>query len=80
VPLIDLEKFEHLEGKDDKEPEPGDLLNLEEIEHDVDRTKVGPAQSGSAKSKGLGGDRVWKDALDPDEQKSLKSFFESSSP
>lgn len=80
VPLIDLEKFEHLEGKDDKEPEPGDLLNLEKIEHDVDRTKVGPAQSGSAKSKGLGGDRVWKDALDPDEQKSLKSFFESSSP
>ena len=75
-PNLDLEKFEHLKGKDDKEPEPGDLLNLEEIEHDPDQLKKGPTTSGAAKSEGLGGDRVWKDALDPDEQKSLKSFFE----
>lgn len=80
VPLIDLEKFEHLEGKEEKDPEPGDLLNLEEIEHELDQTKVGPTESGSAKNKGLGGDRVWKDALEPDEQKSLKSFFKPSSP
>ena len=75
-PMFDLEKFERFEGKDDQEPDPGDLLNLEEIEHDLDETKVGPRTSGSAKNQGSGGDRVWKDALDPDEQKSLKSFFE----
>ena len=74
--MFDLEKFERFEGKDDQEPDPGDLLNLEEIEHDLDETKVGPRTSGSAKNQGSGGDRVWKDALDPDEQKSLKSFFE----
>lgn len=75
-PKLDAGKFEHLDGEDDKEPEPGDLLNLEEIEHDLDKSKQGPTTSGAAKSEGTGGDRVWKDALDPDEQKSLKSFFE----
>lgn len=75
-PDLELRKFEHLDGEEDKEPDPGDLLNLEEIEHDIEKTKVGPTSSGAAKSEGLGGDRVWKDALDPDEQKSLKSFFE----
>ena len=79
-PMLDLEKFEHLEGKEEKEPDPGDLLNLDEIEHELDRSKTGPVQSGSTKNKGLGGDRVWKDSLEPEEQKSLKLFFESSSP
>ena len=51
-------------------------LEVNWIEHDLDQSKKGPTTSGAAKSEGLGGDRVWKDALDPDEQKSLKSFFE----
>ncbi len=75
-PDLKLGKFEHLDGKDDKEPEPGDLLNVEEIEHELDESMKGPTTSGAATSEGKGGDRVWKDALDPDEQKSLKSFFE----
>lgn len=41
-----------------------------------DLTEKGPTTSGAAQSEGIGGDRVWKDALDPSEQKSLKRFFE----
>jgi hypothetical protein len=75
-PELKLKKFESLEGGQKPEPDPGDLLNLEEIEHDQDLEARGPTTSGAAQSEGLGGDRVWKDQLDPDEQKSLKSFFE----
>ena len=73
---LKLDRFERLDPEDPEEPVPGDLLKLEEIEHDLDKTPRGPQMSGGAKSKGLGGDRVWKDSLDPDEQKSLKHFFE----
>lgn len=75
-PDLKLKKFEHLDAQGSDDQAPGDLLKLEEIEHDVDRSQKDASTSGTAKSEGLGGDRVWKDALDPDEQKSLKSFFE----
>ena len=75
-PDLKPEKFESLEAQKKQEPNPGDLLNLDEIEHDKDLEKKEPTTSGGAKSEGLGGDRVWKDRLDPDEQRSLKSFFE----
>ena len=55
---------------------PGDLLELQDGEHDVDKSAVGPRAGGAAGAIGGGGDRVWKDALDPDEQKALKKFFE----
>jgi len=73
---LKLKKFERLDPEEDEEPVPGDLLKLEEIEHDQDKNFKGPQTSGEAKSRGVGGDRVWKDSLDPDEQKSLKHFFE----
>jgi hypothetical protein len=75
-PDLELKKFERLDGEESDDQDPGDLLKLEELEHDLDLSQQGPKASGAAKSEGLGGDRVWKDALDPDEQKSLKSFFE----
>ena len=75
-PDLKPEKFKSLEDQKKQEPNPGDLLNLDEIEHDKDLEKKRPTTSGGAKSEGLGGDRVWKDRLDPAEQRSLKSFFE----
>jgi hypothetical protein len=75
-PDLPLEKFERLDSEKDEEPDPGDLLTLEEIEHEVDQSPKNPITSGTAENEGLGGDRVWKDSLDPDEQKSLKSFFD----
>ncbi len=35
----------------------------------------GPIESGGIDGKGKGGDRVWRELLDPDEQRSLKEFF-----
>jgi alpha-ketoglutarate-dependent taurine dioxygenase len=65
-----------LESKDLSRAFPGDLLQLQDGEHDVDKSPVAPRAGGQAGATGDGGDRVWKDALDPDEQKALKKFFE----
>lgn len=65
-----------IESKDLSRTLPGDLLQLEDGEHEVDRTTTGPAAGGSIRSTGEGGDRVWRESLDPAEQKALKRFFE----
>ena len=73
---MDTGALEGLESKDLSRSLPGDLLQLQDGEHDVDQTPVGPRAGGAAGATGDGGDRVWKDALDPEEQKALKKFFE----
>jgi len=65
-----------LESKDLSRSLPGDLLQLQDGEHNVDKSAVGPRTGGATGATGDGGDRVWKDSLDPDEQKALKKFFE----
>lgn len=73
---IQLGDLTGIESKDLSRSLPGDLLQLQDGEHDVDKTPVGPRAGGDTGSTGDGGDRVWKDALDPEEQKALKKFFE----
>lgn len=73
---IELGDLTGIESKDLSRSLPGDLLQLQDGEHDVDKTPVGPRAGGSTGSTGDGGDRVWKDSLDPEEQKALKKFFE----
>ena len=73
---LDTGNLTGLESKDLSRSLPGDLLQLQDGEHDVDKSAVGPRAGGAAGATGDGGDRVWKDALDPDEQKALKKFFE----
>lgn len=73
---VEIGKMEGLESKDLSRSLPGDLLELQDGEHDVDKSAVGPRAGGAAGSTGAGGDRVWKDSLDPSEQKALKKFFE----
>ncbi|WP_193213204.1 hypothetical protein [Luteolibacter marinus] len=73
---IDTGDLTGIESKDLSRALPGDLLQLQDGEHDVDKTPIGARAGGAAGSTGDGGDRVWKDALDPDEQKALKKFFE----
>ena len=65
-----------LDSKDLSRALPGDLLQLQDGEHQVDKSPLAPRPGGQAAATGDGGDRVWKDALDPDEQKALKKFFE----
>jgi hypothetical protein len=68
--------LEALEAKDLSRSLPGDLLQLQDGEHDVDKSATGTAAGGGIDSTGAGGDRVWKESLDPEEQKALKKFFE----
>lgn len=67
--------LEGLESEDLSRSLPGDLLELADGEHEVDKTKVGIRAGGEIEGKGEGGDRVWKDALLPSEKKALREFF-----
>lgn len=55
---------------------PGDLLELQDGKHDVDQSASKASAGGDVSDTGKGGDRVWKESLDPQEQKALKKFFE----
>jgi len=65
-----------LEAKDLSRATPGDLLELQDGEHDVDHSPSSISQGGATNATGKGGDRVWRDSLDPAEQRTLKRFFE----
>jgi hypothetical protein len=65
-----------LEAKDLSRAMPGDLLELQDGEHQIDRAPTGPKAGGDTEATGQGGDRVWKDSLDPAEQRAMKRFFE----
>jgi hypothetical protein len=65
-----------LQAKDLSRSSPGDLLELQDGEHDVDRSASRTSAGGNTEATGKGGDRVWRDALDPAEQRTLKRFFE----
>lgn len=65
-----------IESKDLSRTLPGDLLQLQDGEHDVDKSPSRTSQGGDTGATGAGGDRVWRESLDPDEQRALKKFFE----
>ena len=72
-----LKKFERLENDDLSNTLPGDLLELEDGEHDVDTTPIGRSQGGDIANAGQGGDRVYQENLLPAEKKALKNFFDN---
>jgi hypothetical protein len=65
-----------VESRDLSNALPGDLLQLQDGEHDVDKSGSKITLGGDTNATGAGGDRVWRDSLDPGEQKTLKRFFE----
>ena len=73
---VETGKATGIEAKDLSQATPGDLLKLQDGEHDVDRSASGISAGGNSEATGKGGDRVWRDALDPAEQRTLKRFFE----
>lgn len=73
---VETGKLTELESKDLSRANPGDLLELQDGEHDVDHSPSAAAAGGDTDATGKGGDRVWRDALDPAEQRTLKRFFE----
>jgi hypothetical protein len=65
-----------LQAQDLSRTTPGDLLELQDGQHEVDQSPSKVTGGGNTEATGKGGDRVWKDALDPAEQRTLKRFFE----
>ncbi len=72
---LDVGDLTGLEAKDLSRALPGDLLQLQDGKHSVDQ-KASTLSSGGQATKGAGGDRVWRESLNPDEQRALKNYFE----
>lgn len=72
---VEIGELTGLEAKDLSRSTPGDLLELQDGEHDVDKSASSITSGGNTDATGKGGDRVWRDALDPAEQRTLKRFF-----
>jgi hypothetical protein len=73
---VETGKITGIEAKDLSQSTPGDLLELQDGEHDVDKSASSISAGGNIDATGKGGDRVWREALDPAEQMTLKRFFE----
>lgn len=73
---VEIGKASGLEAKDLSRATPGDLLELQDDQHDVDKSPSAISVGGATEATGRGGDRVWRDSLDPAEQRTLKRFFE----
>lgn len=69
-------KLEGLDSKDLSRATPGSLLQLQDGEHEVDKSASKTGSGGDTTATGQGGDRVWKESLDPSEQRAMKKFFE----
>jgi hypothetical protein len=72
---VDIGELTGLEAKDLSRSTPGDLLELQDGEHEVDKSASSITAGGNTDATGKGGDRVWRDSLDPAEQRALKRFF-----
>lgn len=73
---LETGELEALEAKDLSRARPGDLLQVQDGKHQIDETPTGVSEGGAIEGAGAGGDRVWRDRLDPSEQRALKKFFE----
>lgn len=73
---VETGKMEGLAATDLSNAAPGDLLELQDGEHEVEKSASTLRTGGDTSATGKGGDRVWRESLDPDEQRALKRFFE----
>jgi hypothetical protein len=69
--------MEGLESRDLSNTLPGDLLELQDGEHRIDKSEIGIREGGAVEDLGEGGELIWKVAPDlhPDEKKALREFF-----
>lgn len=72
---LEIGELTGLASEDLSRATPGDLLELQDGQHDVDQAASAMGDGGTAADTGKGGDRVWRDALDPAEQRALKRYF-----
>lgn len=73
----DLESQNHqaLQSQDLSRASLGDLIELQNDSHTPDTSATTLRQGGAVSDAGKGGDRVWRESLAPNEQKTLKKFF-----
>ncbi|MFU8892373.1 MAG: hypothetical protein ACNA8L_01985 [Luteolibacter sp.] len=70
-------EFTPLAARDLSHAALGDLLEMQSSPHDEpDTSPAAPTQGGDTSATGRGGERIWRDALDPAEQRTLRKFFE----
>lgn len=65
-----------LESTDLSRALPGDLLELQDGEHQIDQSPSTMASGGMSSAPGKGGEQIWKQSLAPDEQRAFKKFYE----
>ena len=53
----------------------GDTLAVGEGEHEIEETTGGTRRAGAVRSKGEGGERIWRETLLPEERDVLKRYF-----
>jgi hypothetical protein len=68
-------KTEAVVNPDMSKAQLGTLLNLQDGEHDVDKTYGGPQAAGGTQNQGQGGQQVWRESLTPEEKAVLKRVF-----
>jgi len=68
---IPLTRRESITSQDLSDALPGDLLQLQDGDHHVDTSYQGARAGGAISNAGAGGERIWKDALLPDEKKAI---------
>lgn len=74
---VETGEFTPLAARDLSNAALGDLLEMQTSPHDADdNTPSGPTHGGDTTATGRGGERIWRDSLDPAEQRTLRRFFE----
>jgi len=74
---VESGEFTPLAARDLSNAALGDLLDMQSSPHDSDDTAPAtPTAGGDTTATGHGGDRIWRDSLDPAEQRILRKFFE----
>lgn len=73
---IELQRTEQLNSGDHSQLLPGEMVDSQEIEHEIDQLEVAPRDGGEVKGIGTGGEAVWRNQLLPSERKALERFFE----
>jgi len=64
-----------MNSKDLERMIPGDLLEVQDGEHQNNFEDAQSQAGGTTSHQGQGGDRVWKESLLPAEKKALQNFF-----
>jgi len=74
---VEAGDFTPLAARDLSNAALGDLLEMQTSPHATEERAIATSvEGGDSAATGRGGDRIWRDSLDPAEQRTLRRFFE----